>query len=234
MSKESRSSNSSSPDSADKLDRILAAVEKQEPRRWVEIACAVLLSVATTASAWCAYQSTLWGGVQTFRLHAASLASRKAGELYIVALEYRAFDASLGLAYMEAIARGDEQQREFLRGRFRPELKKAIDAWLATDPLKNPNAPRGPFVMAEYMQQETLDARQQEKLSDEQFIAAQQANESSDNYVLLTVMFASVLFFGGIGGTFQSRWLRVAAFFIALALFAVTLVGLANLPICHE
>src|SRR5262249_34269114 len=155
---------------------------------------------------------TLWGGVQTFRLDEANSASRKAGELNIVALEYRSVDVALGLAYMEAVARGDKQQQEFLRGRFRPEAKRAMDAWLATDPANNPNAPRGPFSMAEYVQQEVLDARGQEALSDEHHAAAQQANGASDNYLLLTVMFASVLFFGGIGGTFQSRWLRIAAF----------------------
>jgi uncharacterized membrane protein YtjA (UPF0391 family) len=223
-----------SSENAATLQRILDTLEKDQRRRWVEIACAVVLSLATTASAWCAYQSTLWGGVQTFRLHAANAASRKAGELNITALEYRSFDATLGLSFMEAIFRGDKKQEEFLRGRFRPELKKAVDAWLATDPLNNPAAPRGPFVMAEYVQQELIDAKRQEELSTQQFSAAQQANEWSDTYVLLTVLFASVLFFGGIGGTFQSRRLRNIVFAIALVLFTVTLIALATLPICKE
>ena len=191
------SSAPTSPQSAALLERILIAVEKDKRSRWVEIGCAVVLSLATTASAWCAYQSTLWGGVQTFRLHAATTASRKAGELNIAALEFRSFDASIALSFMDAVARGDEQQQKFLRGRFRPELKKAMDAWLATDPLHNPDAPRGPFIMAEYVQQELLDAKRLEELATEQFSAAQHANETSDTYVLLTVMFASVLFFGG-------------------------------------
>jgi hypothetical protein len=216
------------------LHRILHAVETNQHRRWVEIACAIVLSLATTASAWCAYQSTLWGGVQLFRLVAANAASRKASELNITALQYRAFDIAIGLSYMEAVFRADKKQEDFLRGRFRPELKKAMDAWLATDPLNNPAAPRGPFIMAEYVQQELIDAKHQNDMAAQQQAAAQSANEISDTYVLLTVLFASVLFFGGIGGTFQSSRLRSVVFVIALALFAVTLVTLGTLPICNE
>ncbi len=47
-------------------------------------------------------------------------------------------------------------------------------------------------------------------------------------------MFASVMFFGGIGGTFQSRRLRFTVFVIALVLFAVTLTVLGSMPICKE
>ena len=200
----------------------------------MEIACAVVLSLATMASAWCAYQSNLWGGVQTFRLHAASAASRKASELNITALELRSFDISIGLAFMETVFRGDKKQEEFYYGRFRPEMKAAVDAWLATDPLKNPAAPRGPFVMKEYVQQELIDAQRLEKQSDQEYIAAQDANETSDTYVLLTVLFASVLFFGGIGGTFQSQRLRSIVFIVALVLFVATLIVLGTLPICRE
>jgi len=216
------------------LHRILEAVEKDQRRRWVEVACAIVLSLATTASAWCAYQSTLWGGVQLYRLVAAASASRKASELNITALQHRAADASIGVTYLEAVFRGDKKLAEFLYGRFRPELKTAVDAWLKTDPMNNPDAPRSPFKMAEYVQQELLDAKHQNDLAAQQQAAAQSANETSDNYVLLTVLFASVLFFGGIGGTFQSSRLRNVVFVIALLLFAVTLAALGTLPICNE
>ena len=99
---ESQSKERTSQESAAMLLRILNAVEMDQRSRWVEIACAVVLSLATTASAWCAYQSTLWGGVQTFRLHAANAASRKAGELNITALEHHSFDIAIGLSFMES------------------------------------------------------------------------------------------------------------------------------------
>jgi NADH:ubiquinone oxidoreductase subunit H len=49
--------------------------------------------------------------------------------------------------------------------------------------------------------------------------AAQEANGSSDAYVLLTVMFASVLFFGGLAGTVHVAWLRRGLAALAIAFF---------------
>jgi hypothetical protein len=140
----------------------------------------------------------------------------------------------LGVAYMEALFREDQRLAEFLSSRFRPEMKRAVDAWLTTDPVHNPDAPRSPFKMAEYSQQELIDAKRQEELSAGYHAQAQQANETADRYVLLTVLFACVLFFGGIGGTFQSRRLQNIVFCLALILFAITVFSLAALPVCSD
>ncbi|MGH7248853.1 MAG: hypothetical protein ACREH9_12180, partial [Pseudomonadota bacterium] len=53
------------------LQRLLRTVEDNARSRRLEIASAVLLGLAATASAWCGYQSNLWTGVQTFSLVAA-------------------------------------------------------------------------------------------------------------------------------------------------------------------
>jgi len=51
-------------------------LEKRETSRWLDIGSAIVLALATMASAWCGYQSALWSGVQTFRLAAVSTAGR--------------------------------------------------------------------------------------------------------------------------------------------------------------
>ena len=216
------------------LQRILEAVEEEKRKRWVEITCAFVLALATMASAWCAYQSTLWGGVQTFRLAAAGRAGREATQHYLTANQLRAADGQLALAYLEAKGRGDEKLAEFLLQRFRPVAKKAFDAWQKTDPFNNPTAPQRPFEMKEYVEPELQEARRLDEEAGTMLNAAQVANETSDTYVLLTVLFASVLFFGGIGGTLQSRRLRLSVFAIALVLFLVTVSVLATMPICRE
>jgi hypothetical protein len=68
------------------LRRILTAVEKDARQRWTEVLTAIVLSLATTASAWCAYQATRWAGVQTFRLNDAGIAGRKSSQSAIAAL----------------------------------------------------------------------------------------------------------------------------------------------------
>src|SRR5262249_58732961 len=121
------------------LRRILSAVEKPEVerKRWVEVICALVLALATMASAWCAYQATLWGGVQTFRLAAAGKAGRDNVKNSIEGMQARSFDATMFIHYMEARSQGRKELEELLYQRFRPEMKHAVDAWLKTDPLNN-------------------------------------------------------------------------------------------------
>jgi hypothetical protein len=216
------------------LQRILTAVEMDRRNHWVEIASAVVLSLATMSSAWCAYQSTRWGGVQTFRLAAVNKASRANSAANLAAVQLQTFDASMGISWMQAKHEGNARQEKFLFDRFRPEMRKAVEAWLKTDPFSNPTAPLGPMKMAEYAQPELAEAKRQDELSAREYEAAMQANQTSDAYVLLTVLFASVLFFGGIAGTLDSRRLRISILAIALALFVVTVAFLGTMPICRE
>ena len=156
-------------------------------------------------------------------------------ELNITALQYRAFDLAIGLSYMEAIFRADKKQEEFLRGRFRPELKKAMDAWLATDPLNNPAAPRGPFIMAEYVQQELIDAKRAERYG-----RAGNKRPPSRPTRYPTPMSCSpscslpCCFSAGSAALFNRVGYAVWSSSSLWRLFAVTLVTLGTLPICNE
>jgi hypothetical protein len=140
----------------------------------------------------------------------------------------------MGISYMQAKHDGNDRQEKFLFDRFRPEMKKAVEAWLKTDPFNNPAAPLGPLRMAEYVQPELEEAKRHDERFAQEHAAAEHANENSDTYVLLTVLFASVLFFGGIAGTIESHRLRVTILVIALVFFVVTLAVLGTMPICHE
>jgi hypothetical protein len=52
--------------------------------------------------------------------------------------------------YIDALIDGDEELAEFYRTRFRDEFEPAFDAWIALDPLENPDAPPSPLGMPEY------------------------------------------------------------------------------------
>jgi hypothetical protein len=222
------------PDTAEVLQRILSAVEPAKPRHGFEIACAIVLALATTASAWCAYQSKLWGGAQMARGNAAVRASREGAVNALAALQARAFDASMFISYMQARLERNNALEAFLAQRFRPEMKPAVEAWLKLDPLNNPAAPTSPFRMAEYAQKETAELARQEELAAKAMAASREARRCSDDYVLLTVIFASVLFFGGIARAFDSRRLRIVLAAMAVLLFLGTLAALTTMPICHE
>jgi hypothetical protein len=200
----------------------------------LELMCALVLSLATVGSAWCAYQSTLWGGVQTFRLVAASDAGRKSSEKSIAALETRVFDASLMTKYIEAELRGEREFARAIRERIRPNLRAALEAWLATDPFKNADAPQSPLSMREYIQPEVMEAARFAAEQERMLGLANSANGISDRYVLLTVLYASVMFFGGISGTLRSRRTRGLMMGMALVLFGIVMLFLIYMPICRE
>jgi hypothetical protein len=213
------------------LGRILAALEKRHSRGWVEVACAVVLALSTMSSAWCAYQSKLWSGVQGSRGGAASEAVRKAVEDRVLAGEIRAIEAAVFVRFVEAKMEGKDQLADFLASRLLPETREALVAWWAMKPLTNHEAPRSPFLLPQYKQAQTEEAKQQEQLAAELNAEGRAARRNSDTYVLLTVLFASVLFFGGIAGTFASDRLRRTVLGIALALFLVTFSVLVTMPV---
>jgi hypothetical protein len=63
------------------------------------------------------------------------------------------------------------------------------------------------------------------------FLRASRANQTSDNYILLTVIFASVLFFGGVSGKFKSRIIDLAMLTLAFVLFTVGVVVMLRYPV---
>jgi hypothetical protein len=216
---------------ADKLDRIEQAVIKTGRNRTIEIVTAVILSLATTASAWCAYQATLWGGRQTFELAAANEAGRKSSDAHLEAMQARSFEGSMLIAYFEAEARGDKDLAKLIRSRFPPESRQAIEDWLKQNPLDNASATENPFLLPQFVQPKMLEAEQHAKISEEKHLAAERADKTSDHYVHCTVLFASVLFFGGISGTFDVPRVRMAMLTVAGVLLAGTIAWMLSITI---
>jgi hypothetical protein len=122
--------------------------------RWVEFFSAIMLALATVATAWCGYQSTLWGGDEARFRAEAGAANVEAARYSNQAMQRGALQANLFVAWAEAITEENDVLSDFLYQRFPPELKSATDAWLATKPLQNPDAPASPFVMPEYVLEE--------------------------------------------------------------------------------
>jgi hypothetical protein len=216
---------------SEKLDRILQVVEKQQQPGVLELALVIILALTALGSTWCAYQSQLWNGVQLARLTDAEIATQEAQGNTLAGLQRRTQDGLLTLHFMEAIRRNDTKSLEAMRRRMPSPLREAMEASLALDPLNNPDVP-GPMKMPQYVLIEEQQAEKARARALELRTGAQQAGQYGDSYVLLTLMFASVLFFGGITGTFQSRRLRLGMGCIALVLFVVTTIRVVFMPVC--
>ncbi len=213
-------------------DRILST-ESEVSRfdRWVEFIAAVVLSLATVATAWAGYQAALWGGEQARHMAAANAAIVQSAQKSNQALQLTSLHANLFVAWVTAISNEEQELADFLYERFPQALKTASDAWIATSPRTNPDAPATPFQMAEYSLPETAQAAELDMKAREETTLAQDANEISDRYVLLTVIFASVLFFGGISGKFQSKAIDLAMLVLSGLVFLAGLGILITYPI---
>lgn len=213
-------------------DRILSVdTEVSRFDRWVEFAAAIVLSLATVATAWAGYQAALWGGDQTEHMAAANMASVRSAQMSNTALQMTSLHANLFVAWASSISEENQMLADFLYARFPEELRTATDAWIATRPLENPDAPASPFAMPEYQLVQNQEADKFQQLANEEIALAEKADEVSDRYVLLTVIFASVLFFGGISGKFQSKSVDVAMLALAGVVFLIGLGILITFPV---
>src|SRR5262245_36208350 len=99
--------------------------------------------------------------------------------------------------------------------------KTAAEAWRATRPFENPDAPASPFDMPQYALPERIDADRWEQIAQDESAAADNTGAMSNRYLLFTIIYASVLFLAGISGKF--RWQAIDL--TVLVLGAVTLVA---------
>lgn len=73
----------------------------------------------------------------------------------------------------------------------------------------------------EYENQPLDDSKALMETSQQETDLAKDANQQSENYVLLTVMFASVLFFAGISSKFTAKWLQYCFLSFGAVIFIV-------------
>jgi hypothetical protein len=199
--------------------------------RWVEFLSAVLLSLATVLTAWCGYQAARWGGEQARLYNQASAARVRSAQAEGQARSRDNLNAALYVEYVVALSEDNQELADYLFENFPAELRTATEAWLARDPVNNPDAPPSPFELPDYRLPQLVEAEQLEGLAVEKFFEANDANERSDEYVLLTVIFATVLFFGGISGKFQWRLIDAGILGLGTVVFLGGLVLLLTLPI---
>lgn len=158
----------------------------------------VLISAAAVLSALCSYQAGRWGGAQTNLYNSASVDRTFASEATNRSLALAAIDVNLFLNYGNAVDAHDERKAQFIYRRLRPEMRSALDAWLRTKPQTNPKAPSSPFAMRAYREHMNAESKAYQAAATVDFNAAVKANQHSDDFLLLTVVFAGVSFLGGM------------------------------------
>ena len=143
----------------------------------------------------------------------------------------RVIHVGLFATYVQAISQNNTALANFLLKRFPSPLKTAVNAWLATKPLTNPDAPSSPFAMKEYQVPEDAEARRLEEQGNQLTGEARHENETSDNYVLMTVFFAIVSLFSGLSTKFLLPGIRTAIVAMAFLVFLTAAIALAFMPV---
>ena len=203
----------------------------EEKTDWVEMVAAVLFALATVATAWSGYQASRWNGEQakTFsRANAARVESTRASDL---ANAQTQVDVATFIQWVDAYAHEDTELADFYFDRFRPEFEPAMNAWLDTKPLRNPDAPRTPFAMPEYKLAASEQSRELEAQAEALSAQARANVQRATNYVLAVVLFATALFFAGMGARFRTRRLRIVLIAFGVVLLVGTIAWLATFPV---
>jgi hypothetical protein len=199
-------------------------------RRRIEVATTVLLALAAVATAWASYQSSRWHGKQA-EAQSLSVAKRvESTRASGVANRQAQIDVATFTQWVNAYAEGNMRLADFYRKRFRSEFKPAVEAWIATRPLKNPRAPLTPFAMPEYKLAASGEADRLEAEAGSASQRVQRYIQRADNYTLCVVLFAASLFFAGISTRLRTRTAQVAILVLGWVLFLGTVAWLGTFP----
>lgn len=200
-------------------------------KRRIEIIAVVLIALSTVFSSWCVYESARWSGHQSFELSRANGLRSESVRATDIATSSAIYDSELFIAWVNAVATNQTKEAAFLRSRFRPEFQPAFDAWLASATPDNPIPPGTPFARPEY---ETIRNPAAVSLRDQAEVAvaaAQDYSQTSDDYVLNTVLFALVLFLEGISTRWKSVRIQVGMLGLASVIFLAGIWLMVRLPV---
>src|SRR6516165_9414517 len=118
--------------------------------RWFQVITAILLGVVAVTTAWSGYQATRWAGEQSTLYAQASALRVESSRASTLAGQIRLNDSISVNNWLNAYLQGNIKLANIFQRRFSPQLQVAYQAWLATNPFTNPNAPAGPLFMPEY------------------------------------------------------------------------------------
>jgi len=198
--------------------------------RLLSITEAVLLSIVALLAAYSGYAAAKWSTESSISLAKASAARTKANRADLEGLQIRTLDSVSFNAWFAAFDSGNTNAERVAEKRFRPGYRRAFDAWLATDPAHNPNAPPGPSYMPQYVIPQEAASNAEDAAADREFKKGTKAGATGDDYVRDTVFLASVLFLVGISSHFPLRQVRMALIAIGGLLLAFAVIQVLGLP----
>ena len=197
----------------------------------VELVSTVLLALAAVATAWSSYQATRWNGEQTKASSRTNAIRIEAARAQGLSEAQKQVDVMTFTQWVDAYARNEQDLADFYFRRFRDEFRPAVTAWLATTPLRNPDAPLTPFAMPQYRLAAEEEAQRLDAEAEVSSAVVRRNIQRASNYVLGVVLFAVSLFFAGMSVKLADPRLRKVMLVLGCVMFAGTLLWIATSPV---
>jgi len=184
---------------------------------------------AAVVTAWSAYQATRWSGDQAENYTQASATRTESVRSSTEANRQVLIDVDTFLNWLDARQSGDRDLADDIHARMRGEFLPAFDAWLASAPAGS--IPDGtPFELSQYRLAAEEESKRLETEASALFEDGNESNQVSDDFVLAAVLFASVLFFSGLAGTFDSLRAQVFLLILGAVMLAIGTIIVITLP----
>jgi hypothetical protein len=203
---------------------------RPERARAGELITVVVLAISAVLTAWSGFEASKWGGAMSIAFSRASSARIEASRHEAEADAARIVDLQIFAVYVEAVATDDAELREFVEERFTDHFVVAFDAWIEMRPLENPDAPRAPFALPEYRPPGEAEAVEADARADALYQEALQNNQRGDDYTLLTVLFALVMFFAAVSQRLRSATLSRVVLATSVVMLLVGVGFLLSFP----
>ena len=140
-------------------------------------------------------------------------------------------DVATFTQWVDAYALERTELANFYFRRFREEFRPAVDAWIATRPLRNPNAPLTPFAMPQYKLAAAAEATRLDAEAEVSAATVRRDIQRASNYILGVVLFSVALFFAGMSTKLSDMRLRVLTLALGSVVFLGTLIWIATSPV---
>ena len=208
--------------------------EEYQPSRrrieTIEILEAILLAVVAIATALSGYQAALFDGESAKEYATSSRLRSESVEKHLESNQIAAYNANTLNSWLQADVAGDEELKRTLETRFTPDYEEAFIAWVALDPLNDPDAPPGPRFMPEYEDPVLEEAKELAAEATHAFDLGVETRATGEKYVRVTVILAAALFLIAIGQRFKVRGVRHSVNYVAGALLIYCVYLIATYP----
>lgn len=202
---------------------------RRSGRTGIEMLAVLLLGIGSVATAWCGIQASRWNGEEERESRDAGLLRTEASEEFALGTQKFSYDANMVSQYAAAVVSGNDDLQRFLSNYVvRPEFRPLLEEWEAT--IAGGGSPTNLFEDQEYLESLFAVSTQRTQESDAALERSNQASENADEYLLLTLLTATALFFAGVTTSFSSKPARLALLAVGGIVLAYTAARLIDLP----